>query len=35
MKTKKPNAEQVWKDFEDNLAPPLRLSLIDRVVCAP
>src|SRR5262249_18992248 len=31
MKTKKPNAEQVWKQFED-LAPRLRLSTTDRVV---
>src|SRR6266404_3571870 len=32
MPTKKPNAEQVWKDFEDHLAPRLGLSTIDRVV---
>jgi len=31
MKNKKPNAEQVWKQFED-LAPRLRLSITDRVV---
>jgi hypothetical protein len=31
MKNKKPNAEQVWKQFED-LAPRLRLSTTDRVV---
>src|SRR5260370_31195206 len=31
MKTKKTNAEQVWKQFED-LAPRLRLSTTDRVV---
>jgi 5-methylcytosine-specific restriction endonuclease McrA len=31
MKIKKPNAEQVWKQFED-LAPRLRLSTTDRVV---
>ena len=31
MKTKKPNAELVWKQFED-LAPRLRLSTTDRVV---
>ena len=30
MKTKKPNAERVWKQFEDLLAP--RLSVIDRAV---
>jgi 5-methylcytosine-specific restriction endonuclease McrA len=32
MKTKKPNAEQVWKQFEDVLAPRLRLSPVDRAV---
>src|SRR5260370_16896443 len=32
MTTKKPNAEQVWKEFEDHLAPRLGLSTIDRVV---
>jgi 5-methylcytosine-specific restriction endonuclease McrA len=32
MPTKKPNAEQVWKEFEDHLAPRLGLSTIDRVV---
>jgi 5-methylcytosine-specific restriction endonuclease McrA len=32
MSTKKPNAEQVWKQFEDHLAPRLGLSTIDRVV---
>jgi 5-methylcytosine-specific restriction endonuclease McrA len=32
MTTKKLNAEQVWKDFEDHLAPRLGLSSIDRVV---
>src|SRR5215467_7316868 len=31
MKSKKPNAERVWKQFED-LAPRLRLSTTDRVV---
>jgi 5-methylcytosine-specific restriction endonuclease McrA len=31
MKTKKPSAERVWKQFED-LAPRLRLSPTDRVV---
>ena len=32
MPTKKPNAEQVWKEFEDHLAPRLGLSTVDRVV---
>jgi 5-methylcytosine-specific restriction endonuclease McrA len=32
MKTKKPNAEQIWKHFEDFLVPRLRLSVIDRAV---
>lgn len=32
MSTKKLNTEQVWKDFEDYLAPRLRLCTIDRVV---
>src|SRR5260370_18118533 len=32
MPTKKPNAEQVWKQFEDLLVPRLRLSTTDRVV---
>jgi len=32
MPTKKPNAEQVWKQFEDHLAPRLGLCTIDRVV---
>lgn len=32
MKNKKPNAEQVWKQLEDILVPPLRLSVTDRVV---
>jgi 5-methylcytosine-specific restriction endonuclease McrA len=32
MKNKKPNAELVWKQLEDLLAPRLRLSLIDRTV---
>ena len=32
MTTKKANAEQVWKDFEDDLAPRLRLHTMDRVV---
>ena len=31
MKIKRPNAEQVWKQFDD-LAPRLRLSMTDRVV---
>ena len=34
MKNKKPNAELVWKQLEDHLAPCLRLSLIDRTVYA-
>jgi len=32
MTTKKTNAEQVWKQFEDHLVPRLHLSLIDRAV---
>jgi hypothetical protein len=32
MKTKKPNAELVWKQLEDVLIPRLRLSIIDRTV---
>lgn len=32
MPTKKPNAEQVWKQLEDLLVPRLRLSTTDRVV---
>jgi hypothetical protein len=32
MSTKKPNAEQVWKQLEDLLVPRLRLSTTDRVV---
>jgi len=34
MKTKKPNAELVWKQLEDHLAPRLRLSPIERTVYA-
>src|SRR4029077_3261940 len=34
MKTKKPNAELVWKQLEDHLAPRLRLSVIERTVYA-
>ncbi len=34
MKTKKPNAELVWKQLEDLLAPQLRLSVIERTVYA-
>jgi 5-methylcytosine-specific restriction endonuclease McrA len=34
MKAKKPNAELVWKQLEDLLAPRLRLSVIDRTVYA-
>lgn len=32
MKTKKPNAELVWKQFEDLLAPRLRFSGAERAV---
>ena len=32
MPTKRPNAEHVWKQFEDLLVPRLRLSTTDRVV---
>jgi 5-methylcytosine-specific restriction endonuclease McrA len=32
MKNKKPNAEHLWKQFEDLLAPRLRLSVIERAV---
>ncbi len=32
MKTKKPNAELLWKQLEDQLVPRLRLSVIDRTV---
>jgi len=32
MKYKKPNAELVWKQLEDLVAPRLRLSVIDRAV---
>jgi hypothetical protein len=32
MKNTKLNAEQVWKDFEDLLAPQLNFSVIDRAV---
>ena len=32
MKTKKPNAELVWKQIEDHLVSRLRLSFTDRVV---
>src|SRR5260370_56396 len=32
MKNKKPNAELVWKQLEDLLAPRLRLSVFDRTV---
>lgn len=30
MKTTKPNAQLVWKQFEDSLVPHLKLSVIDR-----
>ncbi len=32
MKNKNPNAEHVWKQFEDLLVPRLRLSITDRAV---
>jgi len=32
MKTKKTNAELVWKQFEDHLVPQLRFSTTDRAV---
>jgi predicted DNA-binding transcriptional regulator len=32
MTNKKPNAELVWKQLEDQLVPRLRLSVIDRTV---
>jgi hypothetical protein len=32
MKNKKPNAELVWKQLEDQLAPRLGLSVIERTV---
>jgi 5-methylcytosine-specific restriction endonuclease McrA len=32
MKIKKPNAELLWKQLEDQLVPRLRLSVIDRTV---
>jgi 5-methylcytosine-specific restriction endonuclease McrA len=32
MKTNKPNAAQIWKQFEDILVPRLGLSIIDRAV---
>ncbi len=32
MKNKKPNAEQIWKQFEDLVVPRLRLSLVDRAI---
>jgi 5-methylcytosine-specific restriction endonuclease McrA len=32
MKNKKPNAEHIWKQFEDHLVPRLRLSITDRAV---
>ena len=34
MKNKKPNAELVWKQLEDEIVPRLGLSLIDRTVYA-
>ena len=32
MKTQKPNAVQVWKQFEDVLAPRFHFSVVDRAV---
>src|SRR5713226_2695924 len=32
MKNKKPNAEHLWKQFEDLVVPRLRLSVIERAV---
>ena len=32
MKNKKPNAEQIWKQFEDLLVPRLRLSVTERAI---
>ncbi len=32
MKNTKPNAAQIWKQFEDRLVPRLRLSVTDRAV---
>ncbi len=32
MKNKKPNAAQIWKQFEDHLVPRLRLSFTDRAI---
>lgn len=32
MKTIKPNAEQIWKQIEDEVVPRLRLSVYDRAV---
>lgn len=32
MKNTKPNAGQIWKQFEDHLVPRLRLSVVDRAV---
>src|SRR5271165_6239217 len=32
MKTKKPNAAQIWKQLEDLVVPRLRLSVIERAV---
>ena len=34
MKNKKPNADLVWKQLEDDLVPRLGLNLIDRIVYA-
>lgn len=32
MPDKKPNADQIWKQFEDILAPRLRMNVIERAV---
>jgi len=32
MKTKKPNAELVWKQMEDDLVPRLRLGIIEHLI---
>lgn len=32
MKPNKPNAERVWKQFEDVMVPQMNLGLVDRAV---
>ena len=32
IETKKPNAELVWKQFEDLVVPQLKLSVVDHAV---